>query len=523
MKPLTHLLCVTLVIFSAVGAAHTGNLQAPSPDDTLEVTATIPYNDEYGSGEAYVYLSDDNSVLTSPAVVVEGFDLDNNMNWEELYTFLNQANLIDSIHSRGIDIVVLNFDDATDYLQKNAFVVVELLQQIQSLVSPETDYVIAGASMGGLCCRYALAYMETYSMEHHARTFISFDSPHKGANVPVGIQYWLEFFSGLSDDAAHNLELLDRPASRQMLVYHHTDPPGSTGEADSLRAGFLTDLAAVGDWPTSTRLVAASNGSGYGDNQGFSAGAQIIDYHYSSLLVDIVGNIWSVPDVSEQMIFEGLIDIFLLPPTSMTVTVSGTRPYDSAPGGYRNTMAEMDSLTAPYGDIVALYPHHCFIPAVSALSVDTEDLFYDIAGDLNLIEHTPFENVYYPDSNQEHATITEESAQWFIEQVLSGTTDVKKEPWVPSVVTLGQNVPNPFNPSTMIQFTLSSIRKVRLSVYDVSGRLVTTLLDGPARAGTTGVVWDGTNAGGSRVSSGVYFCRLVAGEESRTIKMVLME
>jgi surfactin synthase thioesterase subunit len=57
--------------------------------------------------------------------------------------------------------VVLNFTDATDYLQRNAFVLVNLLQQIQGIVGPQTTVALAGASMGGLVSRYALAYMET--------------------------------------------------------------------------------------------------------------------------------------------------------------------------------------------------------------------------------------------------------------------------------------------------------------------------------------------------------------------------
>jgi hypothetical protein len=61
-------------------------------------------------------------------VVVEGFDLDNSMNWDELYALLNQQNLLEDLRADGYDAVVLNFSDATDYLQRNAFVLVDLLQ-----------------------------------------------------------------------------------------------------------------------------------------------------------------------------------------------------------------------------------------------------------------------------------------------------------------------------------------------------------------------------------------------------------
>ncbi|HEU4940375.1 MAG TPA: hypothetical protein VFT97_02035, partial [Candidatus Eisenbacteria bacterium] len=102
-------------------------LAAPSPDDTLHVTGTIPYLGGVASGDAYVYLAPGRTHLVNPAVVVEGFDLDNSMNWDELYALLNQENLIENLRADGYDAVVLNFTDATDYLQRNAFVLVSLL------------------------------------------------------------------------------------------------------------------------------------------------------------------------------------------------------------------------------------------------------------------------------------------------------------------------------------------------------------------------------------------------------------
>ena len=504
--------------------AYSSRLQAPLPHDTLTITATIPYNSEYGSGEAYVYLSDAHSTLTNPVVVVEGFDLDNNMNWDELYEFLNQESLIETIRTIGFDAVVLNFTDATDYLQKNSFVIVELIQQVKASIGPQADFVLAGASMGGLACRYALAYMETNALDHNVRNFISFDAPHNGANIPLGIQYWVDFFAGLSDAAADMQDKLNRPAAKQMLVYVSTDPPGSTGESDPLRADFLADLAVVGGYPTICRKVAAANGSGSRVNQGFNAGDQIIDYEYNSILVDIVGNIWAVPDGTSQMIFDGLIDIILLPQETMTVTVSGTLPYDNAPGGYRTSMADMDSTEAPYGDIVALHNNHCFIPTVSALALDVTDLFYDVAGDPNILSHTPFDDVYYPAENQEHGTITAESAQWFLNEVRRGATSVRPDTYAQAGAVLYQNFPNPFNPSTTIRYDVpAGSGAVTLKVFDVAGRLVKTLVNGKPAAGPERIDWDGTNAKGHGVSTGVYFYRLEASGFSQTRKMLLVK
>ena len=88
-----------------------------------------------------------------------------------------------------------------------------------------------------------------------------------------------------------------------------------------------------------------------------------------------------------HLIFHGNIDYIFLPPDDVAVTVSTTNQYDNAPGGWRDTMAEMDAIDPGYGDIVGIYPNHCFIPSVSSLDLNTTNLFYNIAGDPNIL-HT---------------------------------------------------------------------------------------------------------------------------------------
>jgi len=88
---------------------------------------------------------------------------------------------------------------------------------------------------------------------------------------------------------------------------------------------------------------------------------------------------------------------------------------------------------------------------------------------------------------------------------------------------LFQNVPNPFNPSTTIRFELAVPADVTLIVYDVAGRVVKRLVDGRTGAGVHDAVWDGTNAAGQRVSSGVYFYRLTTDRFSKTRKMVMLK
>ena len=74
-----------------------------------------------------------------------------------------------------------------------------------------------------------------------------------------------------------------------------------------------------------------------------------------------------------------------------------------------------------------------------------------------------------------------------------------------------------------ISFSLPSAGEARLEVYNVQGRLVKTLVEGQLEAGVHQVVWDGTDASGSQVATGVYMYRLTAGDRVETRKMSLVK
>lgn len=86
-----------------------------------------------------------------------------------------------------------------------------------------------------------------------------------------------------------------------------------------------------------------------------------------------------------------------------------------------------------------------------------------------------------------------------------------------------KNYPNPFNPTTTVSFTLSEKLRTHLAIYDVSGQLVSVLINGELNAGSNQITWDGTDSNGNRVSSGVYFCRLRAGKSVATRIMALLK
>jgi hypothetical protein len=96
-------------------------------------------------------------------------------------------------------------------------------------------------------------------------------------------------------------------------------------------------------------------------------------------------------------------------------------------------------------------------------------------------------------------------------------TGVQDHDAVPLTFSLSQNYPNPFNPSTEIAFSLSTRAKINLTVFDMLGRIVATLIDGEKNPGRYTVKWDAGS-----VPSGVYFYRLAAGEVVQIRKMTLI-
>ncbi len=93
---------------------------------------------------------------------------------------------------------------------------------------------------------------------------------------------------------------------------------------------------------------------------------------------------------------------------------------------------------------------------------------------------------------------------------------------LPNVMHLTGAVPNPFNPQTDIKFSLPRDASVQLKLYDVSGRLVRSLVNETMTAGAHSVRWTGRDDAGKSVASGTYFMRLVANGETSVKSMVLV-
>lgn len=101
---------------------------------------------------------------------------------------------------------------------------------------------------------------------------------------------------------------------------------------------------------------------------------------------------------------------------------------------------------------------------------------------------------------------------------------VKDKDELPKALEMKQNYPNPFNPTTTIRFSVPKQSKVHLAVYDIMGGKVATLIDHDSyQSGSYEVKWDGKNSFGEKVTSGIYFARMEAGNMQKSIKMNLLK
>jgi hypothetical protein len=110
----------------------------------------------------------------------------------------------------------------------------------------------------------------------------------------------------------------------------------------------------------------------------------------------------------------------------------------------------------------------------------------------------------------------------FVPSIVTDVADGDND-LLPTSFSLSQNYPNPFNPFTTIIFELPTQAAIDLSVFNILGQEVTTLVAGELPAGRHTVEWDGTSISGDPVASGIYFYRLTANDYSDLKKMALLK
>ncbi|UKJ07134.1 T9SS type A sorting domain-containing protein [Solitalea lacus] len=357
----------------------------------------------------------------------------------------------DKLRNDGYDIIIYDYEDGGDLIEKNALAVVQLLQTLYSQYQNtlQDDFVVIGPSYGSLVAQYALAYCEKNNIGHHTRLYISFDGPQQGANVPIGLQQMVDYFlqKGLIGDIFSNAKngLHRTNAARQMLV-HHSIANSETPAPDNFRNIFKSNLTAVGEYPTICRKIAIINGSNDAlSNTLLAPCGEMVHFSMNKLISSnkkLNWNCYASAKTNRCESLNMLTDGWLLrkvigqPKVKILYTqpAANNNSYDAAPGGYfEDTFSEYDGKVRFWAAIAfgwmrkKEYRHNVnatFMPSVSAADIrlPSFNLSYNFKN-INLACEglSPFDRVYAPPINEPHVSITSNNAGWF-------ETEIKGKP-----------------------------------------------------------------------------------------------
>jgi len=196
------------------------------------------------------------------------------------------------------------------------------------------------------------------------------------------------------------------------------------------------------------------------------------------------------------------------------------------PGDTINIFTTISSEFNAYGVVGNLSTEHAFIQIL-----DGNTTFGDINHDSLAIQlDDPFKIALSSDASNQQAelqlTLTTNYGYQFILPLSFTINGVFAEnvPVQPQIVESLRNYPNPFNPETMIEFSLPKAENVSLTIYNNKGQKVKTLVSENCEAGAHSVVWNGKNYHNENVASGLYFYELkLNGQVQAVKKMILMK
>ncbi len=197
-------------------------------------------------------------------IIVDGIDLKNNRQVDNIVQDFNIP--MTTLSEKGYDILILDYRDGRDYIQRNANVLMEIFKKIPGFMMDgykDNDAIVLSASMGGQVTRYALAKMEEQNLDHHVGLWAALDSPFLGANLPWGMQGFFRFMAPESNELKALVGGLNSPAARQLLRRYTNIIP------DPEHKNFYSEANALNNGiglPSKPRILSVASGSGYGES-----------------------------------------------------------------------------------------------------------------------------------------------------------------------------------------------------------------------------------------------------------------
>ncbi len=417
-----------------------------------------------------------------------------------------KTNLIPELRKKGYDVIVINnptytstnvagqtvtIDGGADYIERNAMTLVSYMQKIkedQNTVGSTEKLVLIGPSMGGQITRYALAYMEKKFAEetnplekpkwqHNASLWVSVDSPHLGANIPVGAQANIWFLAdrlGKEPAKIQYYEELNSVAGKQQIISQFQNAR-ETGylNGNSFFTTYYNNLNTNGvsgsnGYPVSNpnfRKIAMVNGSLTGkkdasEQQTFLymrgyAKAKAAGFLLSPLagLATTLFSNWTITLLRLQdnfmpgayqsgTVFKGdgqnstfsigfnnwYID-FSHPRYTLNVNNNSVKgSMDVVPGGYfktakyiREAVSDGLSEAGVRQETRDYIENHSFIPTFSAIGHLNPNQNWGNPLNTNLTcptnKQTPFDSYYGTANNTEHTSFTKESIDWLFKEL----------------------------------------------------------------------------------------------------------
>lgn len=348
------------------------------PDTRRTIVATEQFDGAFGVADIVISYRDENDqFLRRPLIVAEGFDPGWITSPEEpegqntFARFIRDVRNSQSQNLRNLisgnplvvgtpsdyDLVYVNWRKGTDWLQRNALVLEEVIREVNRLKRPDlttglmNPNVVLGSSMGGVIARMALGRMDRGGGQngaggfaaHQTRLYVSLDAPHQGANVPLGYQAAarhatrmyvstgrlaaaVEIIQLLRNGPSPllNLLLADQPASKQMLTNRidvFYNPANATNQQ------FLQELRIQWAYPNpnntagNVRSIAISNGSECAIDQEYAAGSSLL-YHYRSTKTRFMG------DLLFMAAGAGLLASNLAPVIAVPLVIPGSNKFE---------------------------------------------------------------------------------------------------------------------------------------------------------------------------------------------------
>lgn len=306
-----------------------------------------------------------------PVLIVEGFDPKQESSFEKYTDRFYATRTLENLGSFGYDFVIVRFKNNNDFIEHNAKVLEQVINNVNQAKLGNHKINIIGISMGGLITRWCLKDMEDRNLTHNVDNYFSFDSPHQGANIPLGIQLMfrematdLPFIKWFGESAKAYQSFQSRAARQMMVVYGK----GTDNTLNPLRAEFAAKLEAKG-YPQQCRNlgIALGRGNNIASTKSAGTGQQFTPSNPldpgDKIFNALIRSPWLFVDIKAYAVKEGgqqgLVtsykfygykpSVFFIPyvPTIPLVRLrirdyyyTGQFPYEDAPGGFENTQKE---------------------------------------------------------------------------------------------------------------------------------------------------------------------------------------